>query len=227
MLSGELLASQRRLAERAKAEKERALRKAEKERLLAERQRVREVALEEAKRQQRLQQLLREEAERDARERALELNNGVFWRSRLLAVPASADVAAAKGIRRAADKVLLPPSAGQSLLQQDAMKNGTYFFELSHPSGRRTHAALLEFSSAEGFIGVPRKVMRCLYGPDAVEKDCDGPLDVLYRRLPKGTRAVFQPRSAEFQSAVGDGIREILEVSRCLLCAYNEVCLII
>jgi hypothetical protein len=89
-------------------------------------------------------------------------------------------------------QILLPPSAGASLLNQDASKNGTYFFQLSNGSGRVTHAGLLEFSSAEGFVALPRKVIRCLWGPNAREADCDGQrVRVAYRRLPKGAWGVW------------------------------------
>lgn len=213
MFSGDLLASQRRLAQRAKEEKEQAKRKAEKERILAERVAARQAALEEEKRKLRLERLEREEADRLSRERDIEINRGVVWRGVLLAVPAASEIAVSKGIRRAADKVLLPPSAGDALLRQEAMKNGPYFFELrSVTTGRHTHAALLEFSSAEGFVGLPEKVIRCLYGVDAGPDLCEGQLEVAYRVLPKGSRVVFQPRSAEFQSAAGDSIKYLLEV---------------
>jgi len=130
-----------------------------------------------------------------------------------MAVPAPDTISKEKGIKRAADKLLLPPSAGNSLLRQEASKNGAFFFELTNGTGRRTHAGLLEFTGAEGFVGLPRKVVRCLWGPDAVESDCEGPVSIAYHRLPKGTRAVFQPRSADFQTAVGDSIREVLETA--------------
>lgn len=213
MLAGELAASERRLKERTKAELEKARAKLEKERILAERQRARQESREVEARRRRLEQLKFEEEQREAREQELEANNGVLWRGKLQAVPAPEDAAASKGIKRAADKVLLPPSAGTSLLDQAAMKNGAYFFELKHPSGRHTHAGILDFTSAEGFIAVPRKVARCLWGPDADIATCEGPLEVAYKRLPKATRAVFQPRSAEFQKAVGDGLREALEAA--------------
>jgi ubiquitin fusion degradation protein 1 len=216
LTTGELAASERRLKERTKAVVEKARLKAEKERILAQRQRQRLDAREEEIRSKRLEQLRIEEEQREAREREIEANNGVIWRGKLQAVPAPEDIAASKGIKRAADKILLPPSVGSSLLHQDAYKNGAYFFELKHPSGRRTHAGLLEFTAAEGFIALPKKVGRCLFGPDAQVDDtdvCQGALEVAYRRLPKAERAVFQPRSALFQEAIGDDLREALEVA--------------
>ena len=51
-------------------------------------------------------------------------------------------------------QILLPPSAGASLMGQDAYKNGPMFFQLTNAAGNRTHAGLLEFSAAEGFVGL-------------------------------------------------------------------------
>ena len=59
-------------------------------------------------------------------------------------------------------QILLPPSAGASLMGQDAYKNGPMFFQLTNAAGNRTHAGLLEFSAAEGFVALPRKVGVCL-----------------------------------------------------------------
>lgn len=54
-------------------------------------------------------------------------------------------------------QILLPPSAGASLMAQDAFKNGPMFFRLTNAAGNHTHAGLLEFSAAEGFVALPRK----------------------------------------------------------------------
>ncbi|KAL4434646.1 hypothetical protein ABPG77_002769 [Micractinium sp. CCAP 211/92] len=212
MLSAsDLRESQRRLESRAREASERAKQKAEKERILAERQAARQAAREEEARQRRLAQLAAEEEERRQHAAELEANNGVLYRAQLAAVPAPESIAADKGIRRAADKILLPPSAGASLMAQDASKNGPMFFKLVTAAGSTTHAGLLEFSAAEGFVALPLKVIHSLWGPDATEEDCAGTLKVSYRRLPKGERAVFQPRSAHFQQSVGDDIRPVLE----------------
>ena len=211
MLAGDLAASERRLLERLKAEREKTRQKTEKERILADRQRARQQERDEEARQRKLELVRLEEEAQAARERVLEENNGVVWSSKLIQVAAPPDAAASKGIKRAADKILLPPSAGVSLLNQEAMRNGAYFFELKHPSGRSTHAGLLEFTAAEGFVALPRKVARCLWGPNADPAACEGELHVSYKRLPKATRAVFQPRSALFQETVGEGMREALE----------------
>lgn len=77
------------------------------------------------------------------------------------------------------DKVLLPPSALDSLSRQDAVSMGPMFFELTCGADRNskeqvqggspapaatTHAGVLEFVADEGTIGLPRKVMLSLLG---------------------------------------------------------------
>ena len=47
-----------------------------------------------------------------------EANNGVFWSSMLQAVPLDEAGVAARGIRRAEDKVMLPASVGHLLMEQ-------------------------------------------------------------------------------------------------------------
>lgn len=69
------------------------------------------------------------------------------------------------------DKVLLPPSALETLSKQDAVALGPMFFEISREKGSQeanqggasttgvphaTHAGVLEFVAAEGTIGLPR-----------------------------------------------------------------------
>lgn len=211
----ELNVASKKLAQRSHEASEKAQRKIEKERLLEERKQKREEAIERDIQERRRALELEEQALALERERLQEINNGVVYWGKLQAVPAPEDIASSKGIKRAADKVLLPPSVGQSLLEQHASKNGAYFFKISNDSGRQTCAGLLDFSSAEGFIALPRKVKRCLLGPEANLEDIGGEVTVAYTKLPKGTRVVFQPRSAEFQPAVGDDLRDILE--QCLL----------
>jgi len=99
-------------------------------------------------------------------EEETEHNRGVYYRAQLQAAPTSAAAAAARGIRRAADKLLLPPSAGALLMAQEAFKNGAMLFELTASNGARTHAGVLEFSSEvpEGVVLLPDKVQDCLWG---------------------------------------------------------------
>jgi len=211
MYKGDLEASQRRLAQRAQEASEKALRKLERDKILAERKKAREEALEREKEARRKTLLAKEEEEREELERLQEQNKGVVYRGTLQAVPAPREMAAEKGIRRCQDKILLPPSVGSLLMDQKAYKNGPYFFELENNMGRITHAGLLDFASAEGFVGLPTKVVRCLWGPDADEGDVSGPIKVTYKRLCKGESAEFQPRDADFQSTVDEHVREVLE----------------
>lgn len=214
MLQGELERYTKRLEQRVKHDTEVAKRKAEKERILAERQFSRKVAQEQAAAQKRLQSLERAEEERIAHESELEQNNGVVWRNSLVAVPVPDSIVQNKGIKRAADKILLPPSAGRSLMDQNAYSNGPMFFKLQGSSGSTnvTHAGLLEFSAAEGFVALPQKVIHSLLGPDMALMNESLRLEVSYRRLPKGEKAVFQPRAATFQTDVVD-MKDLLETA--------------
>lgn len=208
----DLNAARKKLAQRSHEANEKAQRKIEKERILEERKKKREQAIEKELQDKRRAQAEAEAAREQERERLQEINNGVVYWGTLQAVPAPETIALDKGIKRAADKVLLPPSVGRSLLDQGASKNGAYFFDIDNGLGRHTCVGLLEFSSAEGFIALPSKVARCLWGPEADLDECvAGPLQVVYKRLPKGTKVVFQPRSATFQTTIGDSIRDVLE----------------
>ena len=151
--------------ERSEAER----RRKEKERILLERERARRLAREEEQRARRLAVLAAEEAERERVAAEAEANRGVFFRATLQAAPTTAAAAAARGIRRAADKLVLPPSAGAALMAQEAFKNGAMLFEVTAPSGARTHAGVLEFSAdvPEGVVLLPEKVQNCLWGPPA------------------------------------------------------------
>lgn len=91
---------------------------------------------------------------------------GIRYKESLLPVPAEGE----------GDKVLLPPSALDSLSRQDAVSMGPMLFELTcggkgqgGQSGASvavatTHAGVLEFVAAEGTIGLPRKVILSLLG---------------------------------------------------------------
>ncbi|KFM23005.1 hypothetical protein F751_0363 [Auxenochlorella protothecoides] len=129
-MSFDFLASQKRLEQRGKAFDEKTRRRAEVERQQKERAAARAAALEQAQRERRLEQAAAEQAERDHLAAELERNRGVTWRARLAAVPLPDAVAAGKGLRRAADKILLPASAGRLLMDQGAPRNGAMHFEL-------------------------------------------------------------------------------------------------
>ncbi|KAK9833421.1 hypothetical protein WJX81_003671 [Elliptochloris bilobata] len=184
MLSGELASRMRKLEREQQARLEKLRAREEKERLVAQRQAERERAREEEIRQRRLAQEAAREAERLWHEEELQVNNGVWWQAALSVVPADEGAARSKGIKRGADKVLLPPSVGAELMRQDAPKNGAQLFEL-HP----------EQASAASGAGV------------------SGRLTVTYRRLLKGVYARLQPAVAEFQKEVGGDVREVLEAA--------------
>lgn len=51
-------------------------------------------------------------------------------------------------------------------MAQGVSKNGAIMFEVTAISGRSTHAGLLEFSSEENVVGLPKKVVQSLWGPE-------------------------------------------------------------
>ena len=181
---------------RAKAEakaKERAALAAKKAQWEAEAARRRE---EEAKRQ---------EEEQAKRDEDLERNRGVAYVATLR--PELSRAAEAKGIVRKADKITLPRSASLELEQQQASKNGQMFFELTTPDGRATHASILDFSAAEGTVGLPEEVCRILGLHDLVEgsaPEVRPTLQVRYRALKRGAFARVQPVASAFATEVGD-----------------------
>ena len=76
-------------------------------------------------------------------------------------------------------------------------------------AGRRlwcTHAGVLNFKGADGCVGVPSKVARCL-GPYGKE---GSRVLVKFTRLPKGEFAALQPETRDFARDVGD-VRGALE----------------
>jgi len=209
MFAGELKARQARLEREQARRAEEARRKAERQRAAAERAAERKAAFEEEQRARRLAVLAAEEQAREAREALISSNNGVFVEATLRALPADEDAMKAKGIRRAADKITLPASMGADLMRMDAPKNGAMLFELATPSGRASHAGVLDFTGPEGAVLLPRKVVRSLWGREATEPV--GSVRVRYVVLEKGTFARFQPASVAFQADCGGEVKEILE----------------
>ena len=208
--------AQKKLDARAKHATEKAQRKLERDRLIAERRAQHQEAVERELQNRRLAELAVQEREQEEHERLIEANDGVLFRGELLPVVAPESLAMERGIKRASDKILLPASVGRQLLDQDAHRKGGggYFFELeSLETGRRTVSSVLDFSAAEGFVALPKKVARCLFGLGKTNGDLSseefdwenrmaGPLKVTYKRLRKGTRCVFQPRVKAFQIAL-------------------------
>ncbi len=90
-------------------------------------------------------------------------------------------------------QIRLPKSAGDALMSQDAPKNGAMLFELSTSAGRSLHAGVLDFSAAQGTVGVPEHLIRNLWGLTTGDGQCHGHVIVTYRKLPKGiATAVMQ-----------------------------------
>ncbi|KAG2499965.1 hypothetical protein HYH03_002250 [Edaphochlamys debaryana] len=131
--NSELQARANRLLSEQKARAEKERQRLEKERILKERQRAREQEREEDARRKRLEAQQAEERAREAEFEERERNRGVFLRLELQALPADEAAVQAKGVRRSRDKILLPPSAGASLMDQDASKNGAMLFEVALP----------------------------------------------------------------------------------------------
>jgi ubiquitin fusion degradation protein 1 len=131
--------------------------------------------------------LLLQEEERHLKD--LEENRGVSLRVQLAAAPASADTASSKGIKRAADKLQLPPSVGASLMSQDAPKNGAMLFEVAASNGGRTHAGVLEFTAPEGVVLLPEKVANCLWGLPSSSTGSDGSSSSNQSSVPYQARA--------------------------------------
>jgi ubiquitin fusion degradation protein 1 len=211
MLASELAARANKLDREHRERQEKERRALEKERILQERQRQRE----EAAAAQRAARLAAQEAVRAAEEeriaRLTESNGGAYLRVVLQAAPAQdEEERAQRGLRRSGDKVLLPPSAGQALMDQGVMwRGGALTFEVAVPSGARTHAGLLEFTAPEGVVLVPRKVAESLWGPFDDAGDATsypqcvrGPVTVTFKRLETGQFCRLQPALRAFHEHV-------------------------
>ena len=61
-------------------------------------------------------------------------------------------------------QVLLPPSVGAELMAQGAERNAAPFFEVRTAAGGLTHVSVLDYTAAEGTIGLPLKVRSWLRG---------------------------------------------------------------
>lgn len=198
--------------QRARTEREKA--RLEKDRIIAERGRQRELEREEQQRLRKLEEQQREAAERERVYQATEQNRGVYLSVQLAALPADEAEINARGIRRSKDKVLLPPSVGESLMNQGAgEKNGAMLFELRLPgsSGPEgcTHAGVFAFTAPEGTVLLPRKVVQSLWG--SLDAQPAGNVVITYKRLEKGTYVRMQPMCHGFHERMGDSMREVLE----------------
>lgn len=136
LLASELKASEARLKlEQAKrTEKEKA--RIEKEKAINDRRKEREKERELEQQRLRMAAETRRQQELDRIEALTELNQGVFYQASLQALPLDERTIATKGIRRAEDKICLPPTAGSQLINMDAMKNGEPTQSITHHSIR-------------------------------------------------------------------------------------------
>lgn len=98
------------------------------------------------------------------RQADMEHNKGVSITATLTATALSTAVAAAKGVKRHEDKVILPASLSSELMKQRAFEHGQLFWRISARDGRSTVASVLEFTAPEGVIMLPPKVANSLWG---------------------------------------------------------------
>lgn len=98
------------------------------------------------------------------RQERIEHNRGVYIAATLAAAPLPPGTAAAKGVRRHGDKVILPARLSNELMKQQAHEQGLSFWRISARDGRSTVASVLEFSAPEGAVLLPPKVSESLWG---------------------------------------------------------------
>lgn len=96
----------------------------------------------------------------------METNRGVYITATLQAVPLDAAVALRRGVKRSADKIVLPASMSSELMKQSAHEVGTPFWEVSARDGRATCATALEYTAPDGVVMLPEKVIHSLWGYD-------------------------------------------------------------
>ena len=130
--ASELKAGEKRLkleqAKRTEKEKERLA----KEKAINDRRREREVEREREQQRIRMEAEARREQELARIEALTELNHGIYFQSMLQAIPIDERSIRSKGIRRADDKISLPPSVGAQLLSMDTVKNGKLAMQNQH-----------------------------------------------------------------------------------------------
>ena len=193
---------ERESAERARRERQ----ERQRERRARERAEAVRREREEAGRRARVAAAEAREAAELERQRLLHAAGGLAWSAELQAVPLDPGPSLARGLKRVADKVVLPQSVGRHLVARGAMERGNLSFELRAASGAATHAGPLEFTGEEGFVALPEKVARCLAGERALRGGAFdyGKVQVSYRALGKATKAKFQPVRSSFAADLGD-----------------------
>lgn len=110
------------------------------------------------------------------------------------------------------DKIKLPPSTFTELSDQGAFDKGPMYFHLSvvqqkcpsdigsedKEDARTTHCGVLEFTAAEGSVGLPPHVWNNLFGADSQTSAVAALVEVRYVSLPKGAYAKLQPMGIGF-----------------------------
>jgi len=161
-------------------------------------------AMEAEQRSREVERLRLEEEARLRNEEEKRLNDGVRFVAHLQPRP----------LARADDKLHLPPSALEELMQQGAIEKGTLLtFSISVPQARgdevstlvvgTTHAGVAEFTAEEGTVGVPPRVALCLTrGAGLDTLGAARQVEVRYVRLPRSAKSVvrFQPRGEGFHA---------------------------
>jgi hypothetical protein len=98
------------------------------------------------------------------RQADMEYNRGISISATLTPAPLSPEVAATKGIKRSADKIVLPARLSEELMKQAAHEKALPFWRLSARDGRSTMAAALDYSGQDGEVLLPPKVIQSLWG---------------------------------------------------------------
>lgn len=88
------------------------------------------------------------------------------------------------------DKIVLPPSALDSLARQNIAF--PMLFQLESRHGRKTHCGVQEFIAEEGHANVPYWLMQNLLVPEG------GMITIRNANLQKGTFVKFQPQTSDF-----------------------------
>ncbi|CAM9685583.1 unnamed protein product [Ectocarpus sp. 6 AP-2014] len=172
--------------------------------------------IEEQIRARKLEQRRKEEEARKQEEADQIRTAGISYKESLLAVTADGE----------GDKILLPPSALESLSRQDAVGLGPMLFELTCTTSgaaptaqqqpekapalqggtitttRTTHAGVLEFVADEGTIGLPRKVVLSLLGAAAHQ--------VPSRTSDENISANDDPENAKAERPVVEGLENVV-----------------
>eukprot|EP00898_Chlorokybus_atmophyticus_P004955 jgi/Chlat1/5460/Chrsp36S05423 len=194
----ELKARAEKLAREQRRRQDAIRRKVEQEKREREAAARRREAEDVARQEERVAAFTRQQEEEQRQADLLRLTEGILYAATLRLVPSSTAGMPLTCYAQAGDKVSLPPSALDSLSQQDALDKGPMYLRVTDAgTGASTHAGVLDFTAEEGQVAVPHKVLRSLALTNEQELDARE-LRVQYVRLSKGKYAQLQADSAEF-----------------------------